>query len=214
MADGSVKSLLFRAKELSFDEIELLESLLLKEKLSGLKIVAKDLRIRLTGATRKQDIIERLMCMARIGAIQGNVATDSGDTCAISYLTDETKRDIRELPSFSSVTNWTKNLAGLLMEFTFMNLLIYLVYGREKTFDMQSMKAFRSLKAYKFFYDGYVRNVWVYECPRTSNLNLRVLYFRAYVYHSLTCDSPLEVYISINGDNGDVYSGKCTCVSG
>ena len=32
-----------------------------------------------------------------------------------------------------------------------MNLLMYLVYGREKTFDMQSMKAFRSLKAYKFF---------------------------------------------------------------
>ena len=154
MADRSIKSLLLRAKELSFDEIELLESLLLKEKLSGLKIVAKDLRIRLTGATKKQDIIERLMCMARIGAIQENVATDSGDTCAISYLTDETKRDIRELPSFSSVTNWTKNLAGLLMESTFMNLLIYLVYGREKTFDMQSMKAFRSLKAYKFFLMG------------------------------------------------------------
>ena len=48
-----------------------------------------------------------------------------------------------------------------------MNLLIYLVYGREKTFDMQSMKAFRSLKAYNFF-DGFVRNVWVYECPKTN----------------------------------------------
>ena len=32
-----------------------------------------------------------------------------------------------------------------------MNLLIYLVYGRDKTFDMQSLKAFRSLKAYKYF---------------------------------------------------------------
>lgn len=154
------------------------------------------------------------MCMARIGAVQEDGSADSDDACAISYLTNETKRDIRELPSFSSVTNWTKNLDGMLVEFTFMNLLIYLVYGREKTFDMQSMKAFRSLKAYKFFFDGYVRNVWVHECPRTSSLNLRVLYFRAYVYHSLTCDSPLEVYISINGDNGDVYSGKCSCVSG
>ena len=91
------------------------------------------------------------MCMARIGAIQEGEGADSDDACAISYLTNETKRDIRELPSFSSVTNWTKNLAGVLAEFTFMNLLIYLVYGRDKTFDMQSMKAFRSLKAYKFF---------------------------------------------------------------
>ena len=34
------------------------------------------------------------MCMVRIGAIQEIVATDSSDTCAISYLTDETKQDI------------------------------------------------------------------------------------------------------------------------
>ena len=50
----------------------------------------------------------------------------------------------------SSVINWMKNLAGLLVEFTFINLLIYF-YGRDKAFDIQSMKAFRSLKAYKLF---------------------------------------------------------------
>ena len=33
-----------------------------------------------------------------------------------------------------------------------MNLLIYLVYGKDKSFDMQSLKAFKSLEAYKFFY--------------------------------------------------------------
>ena len=53
MADSCIKSLLLQAKELSSDEIEMLESLLVKEKLSGLKIIAKDLRIRLTSATRK-----------------------------------------------------------------------------------------------------------------------------------------------------------------
>jgi len=89
--------------------------------------------------------------MAHIGAIHEDEGADSDDACAISYLTNEMKRDIRELPSFSSVTNWTRNLAGMLVEFTFMNLLIYLVYGRDKTFDMQSMKAFRSLKTYNFF---------------------------------------------------------------
>ena len=95
-----------------------------------------------------------------------------------------------------------------------MNLLVYLVYSRDKTFDMHSLKAFKSLKAYKYFYDGFVRNVWVYECPRVSDIALRVLYFRAFVYHSLTCDSPLEVFVSLNGDTGDVYSAQCSCVSG
>jgi len=50
MTDVSIKSLLLRAKELSSDEIEILESLLVKEKLSGLKVISKDLQIRLTGA--------------------------------------------------------------------------------------------------------------------------------------------------------------------
>ena len=68
MANGSVKPLILWAKELSIDEIEMLESLLVKEKLSGL-IIVKDLQIRLTGATQKQDIIECLMCMAHIGIV-------------------------------------------------------------------------------------------------------------------------------------------------
>jgi len=69
----------------------MLELLLVKEKLSGLKIISKDLRNCLTGAMRKQDIIEHLMCMARIGAIQEDEGADSDDTCAISYLTNEAK---------------------------------------------------------------------------------------------------------------------------
>ena len=81
---------------------------------------------------QKQDIIERLMCMAHIGAIQEDNSAYSDDGCAISYLTDETKQGF---PSFSSVTNWMKNLAGLLAEFTFMNLLIYFC-GRDKAFDI------------------------------------------------------------------------------
>ena len=46
-----------------------------------------------------------------------------------------------------------------------MNLVLYLVYGRDKTFNMQSMNAYRQLKAFKFFYDGFVKNVWLYQCP-------------------------------------------------
>jgi len=67
------------------------------------------------------------------------------------YLTEKLKGVLRVLPPFSSVADWSKSLDGILNAFTFMNLLVYLVYGRDKTFDMQSMKAFKSLKAYKFF---------------------------------------------------------------
>ena len=109
---------------------------------------------------------------------------------------------------------WGKKLSGVLAEFTLINIVIYLVYGRDKSFDMQALRAHKSLKAYKYFYDGYVKNVWVFQCPCENQLNLRVLYFRAFVYHSFTTDTPYEVFVSLNGDNGDVYAGKCACVSG
>ena len=204
------KELLFRGQELVDEEVELLATLLQKLKVQELKTLAKEVHVRLTGSIRKDDIIDRIMGMARIGALQcGNPESD--DITTISYLTEETKCVLRSLPSFASVTWWEKKLSGILMEFTLMNLVVYLVYGRDKTFDMQSMNAYRQLKAFKFFYDGFVKNVWLYQCPVSNDLNLRVLYFRAYVYHSLSCETPLEVYVAVNGD---VYAGKCSCVSG
>ena len=61
-----------------------------------------------------------------------------------------------------------------------MNLLVYLVYGRDKTFDMQAMKAFKSLKAYKFFADGYVSNVQLHDSTTSSP---RIVYARGFVQH-------------------------------
>ena len=56
--------------------------------------------------------------------------------------------------------------------------------------------------------------MWLHEFPPSEGpLHLRFVYFRAYVHHSLSCDSPLEVFVSLNGDNGDVYSAKCNCIS-
>ena len=69
----------------------------------------------------------------------------------MACLTEEVKRVLRRLPPFLSVVDWSKLLGGILKNFTFMNLLVYLVYGRDETFDMQSIKAFKSLKAYKIF---------------------------------------------------------------
>ena len=139
MANSSITSLLLRAKS---DEIEMLESSLVKEKLCKRSANLSYWCHKKARHHRAFDVHDTHW------AVQEDKGADSDNVCAISYLNDETKRDIQELPTFSSTTNWTKNLAGVLVEFSFMNLLVYLVYGRDKTFDMQSMKAFRSLKAY------------------------------------------------------------------
>ena len=45
-------------------------------------------------------------------------------------------------------------------------------------------------------------------------LSLKVLYFRTFVYHSLSYEDLLEVFMSLNGDTGDIYAAQCSCVSG
>ena len=49
-----------------------------------------------------------------------------------------------------NVTDWSKNRRGVLVDFTFMNQLLYLVYGRDKTFGMQSMQAVSPWKLIDF----------------------------------------------------------------
>ena len=217
MADDCVDNLL-RGKELSDSDVESLKASLASKKVQDLRKIAVEVSVRLTGSVRKNDIVDRLIGMAKIGATHKPSDDFDDDDCeaslAISYITDDVKSVLKGLPGFSSVVEWDKRLNGALKDFTFMNLLIYLVYGRDKSFDMQSLKAFKSLKAYKYFFDGYVRNVWVYQCPCDNDLMLKVLYFRAYVHHSYNCDAPLEVFVSMNAENGDVYSAKCSCVSG
>ena len=76
---------------------------------------------------------------------------------------------------------------------------------------MQSMRAFKSLKAYRFFADEFVSNVWLHDCATDSH---HVVYVRGFVQHSLLTDLPLETFVALDGDSGDVYSARCNCVSG
>ena len=160
-----VESLLLQGQQLTDDELASLKHSLGLMKGDDLRSLSKRLGVRLTGAVRKGDIAERLLGMARIGALNKEAFSNNDTTpVSISYLTDEVKRILSELPPFSRVTQWSKILKGVLKEFICMNLLLYLVYGRDKTFDLDSLKALKSLKAYKYFYDGYVKNVWLHQC--------------------------------------------------
>ena len=53
----------------------------------------------------------------------------------------------------------------------------YLINSRDKTYDEESMKAYKFLKAYKYFSDGLVKNNWVH-----SDMDIVV---RAHTFSSL-----------------------------
>ena len=114
MVEERVKELLYSGEELSNEDIAALISQLSAMTLKNLKSLAKSLGIRLTGSSRKGDIIERLIGMARIEKCAQH--EEGGDEIAITYLTEEVKGVLRTLPPFSSVVDWSKSLGGSYIE--------------------------------------------------------------------------------------------------
>ena len=64
--EGSLKKCLLNGKELS-QEVSALKDRLCSKMLQELHVFAKDMNIRLTGSSRKTDIVECLIGMAQIG---------------------------------------------------------------------------------------------------------------------------------------------------
>ena len=120
-----------------------------------MKVLVKDCNIRLTGSSKKGKVMDRILAMARIGVIRRKHDGDDDEVTGISYITDEALGVLRTLPLFSKVTEWSKELGEKLTDFTLVNIIVYLVYGQDKTFIMHALRAYKSLKDYKFFYDGF-----------------------------------------------------------
>ena len=137
---------LLAPNDYSDEDCQSLSRRLLTRNVSELLSLAKRLSIRLSGVSRKADIVERIIYMAEFGCIRHPDNNATPDLAGLTFLTEDVRTKLQCLSGFATVTDWSKNWRGVPVHFTFMNLLLYLVCGRDKTFDMQSMRAFKSLK--------------------------------------------------------------------
>ena len=76
--------------------------------------------------SRKADIVERIICMAEFGFIRRTDETATPDSTGLTYLTEDVRTKLQCLPGFLTVTDWSKNRRGVLVDFSFMNQLLYL----------------------------------------------------------------------------------------
>ena len=106
--ESKAKMLLLNSQGLGHDEAEELTGILSGMTLKQLKVLAKDCNIRLTGSSKKGEVMDRILAMARISAIRGKHDEDDDEATGISYITDEVKSVLRTLPLFSRVTEWSK----------------------------------------------------------------------------------------------------------
>ena len=82
-----VENVFLHGKELLCEEIVGLREHLYRFSVKEIKFIEKSLSIHLTGSSKKADIIEQLMAMAQIGAIQKHQTRE--EDVNISYLTQK-----------------------------------------------------------------------------------------------------------------------------
>ena len=112
--EESLKTYLLRGKQLSEDEVSPLKDCLCRKTLQELRVIAKDVNVRLAGSSRKADIVDRMIGMARIGAIRDESLDEDSDFCGTSYITSEVRGVLHGLPEFSRVKEWSKKLKDVL----------------------------------------------------------------------------------------------------
>jgi len=136
-----------------------------------LKDLCKTLKVKV-GTDTKAILVGRLLSQWQMGLF-----VDSEDESApsVSALKPCVVDELAQLPSFESVSAWSKDLR-VLSDFTFMDLYTYLVESKDKPYDKESLKSFKSLKGYRYFSDGFVQNVWIHELPTGKYLYLRCQY--------------------------------------
>ena len=163
--------------------------------MTSLKTIAKEISLKTSGS--KAELIGRIVTYwGRIFTVDSEYEEEDVNVSSTS-----------EQPFLlEKILSWDKSLSCL-EDFNLVHLYNYLINSRDKTFDKESMKAFKSLKAYKYFSDGLVKNVWVHQNEDAS------IVIRGHCFSSLKAKATYVVYVILK-KAGDVVSAKCKCVAG
>ena len=183
-------------------------------KVAELREVCKELHIKV-GNAAKVALAGRVICYWRTGLFDSQ---QEGETrVQLSVLTPRVSEALSKIPKLSQYAeaSWTKNLS-LLKDFTFMDLFTYLVESKDKTFDHSSMRAYKSLKGYQYYSDGYVQNVWISPITETGVYGASsndLLIVKCHCFSSLKASTTYPVYLCLS-NKGDIYAAECKCVAG
>jgi len=201
--------LLHQSQGQSGTDRKTIEKVVFKLRVKELKEVCREFKVKISKAN-KAALCGRIISYWQTGLFREDKfcsPTCSADS-PLSVTTPLIRQSLKKLGKLSCFSgDWKRDLS-LLSDFTFMDLFTYLVESKDNTFDQGSMRAFKSLKAFRYFADGYVQNVWATEVNQASDL----LIIRCYCFSSLKCGTTYPVFVCLSR-NGDVYSAECKCVA-
>ncbi|KAJ8311195.1 hypothetical protein KUTeg_011258 [Tegillarca granosa] len=108
--------------------------------------------------------------------------------------------------------HWSRSIRAIPEKFSLESIRQYLMESRDKTFDKDSVRAFKSLKAYKYFQAGYVQKISTCTAKDVSVSDDDIFLAKAEVLPSME-RKVYKVNVCLSSC-GDVLGGSCMCVAG
>jgi hypothetical protein len=126
---------------------------------------------------------------------------------ADSFQIEDEDSTVSGVPAIQDISVWTRDISSL-TDCNIIQIYKFLISRKSKDniFRDDCLKAFKSLKAYKYFSDGLVQNVWAH----TSD---KFIAIKAFCFSSLKSKAVYSVSV-IFKRNGDIMTGECQCVAG
>jgi hypothetical protein len=166
-----------------------------------LKAICTEMGLKKSG--NKAELIGRLLTTWQQDC--GNQLCDESGTSGKEGVAEA----VQQLKNIERVVqeDWKPDFSCI-NSFTFSNLYNYLVNSRDKSFDKDSMKAYKSLKAYKYFDDNLVQKILAYNSTCEQ-----MIIVKCHCFSSLKAKKVYETYVVLRY-SGEVLTAKCACVAG
>lgn len=198
------------AKPSSFSDLK-------RMKMPQLRAVCKAFKIAYSGRVTRQDLLEVATNFFGFSTSGGTVTGGHDVAAAVSSaekreLPQEIRDAYRKLPSFSHITaGWSVAALVKIPHFTMDAVNEYLLFSPDKSYDGDSLRAYKQLRAYQLFDERHVHDIELNEWQNGSHF----FFVRAKCWPSQdTSKSAHKCVICIDRHVAKVYGAYCRCVSG
>ena len=176
-----------------------------------LKKICGQLGVAVAG--RKGDLLARVCSCLEISTCgQADSADDVDFRWKPSPFDADTKQKYDALGKLSDMGgSWTSDLSSVPPSFSLDKIKAYLIDSPEKTFDQQSVRAYKSLRAWSLSQEGHILMMSIN--PNLENKEFLVV--RGYCIPSqATGKNAYPVHVCLGKVTGSVYGAECRCVAG
>ncbi|XP_070549612.1 uncharacterized protein [Ptychodera flava] len=118
--------------------------------------------------------------------------------------------EYRDLEFSKIEDGWSQDIRQISPVITIENVKEYLINSNDKSFDKDTLRAYKALRAYNLYEAGHIHSVQYNQLSSSKNFCI----VRSKCFPSQKTNKDYTTYVCLDKVTGVVYGGTCQCVAG